>query len=764
MTQARREEPSLRSALAALAEGAARLSAAVLLAAGGSGAFAPMAVGLVAAAPPGLVSLITLMGAVLGYFLTGDAERALRYAGACLLTAAAVFTLRDLPLAERRFFRPLAAAVMSACTGFVYIFEAGLSLGAFAVFFLEAGVSAVAAWAFFEAMQPSDAWHFTADGTRKRASSLISVALLLSAAAGFRLFGAASAGRAIAALLVLAAAFSGGAAAGAVCGAVFGAAVDTACGTVFFTVAFTFGGLLAALFRKHGRLAAALACASAVTLCGLWLWETLRDSGAFFEMLAASAAFLLIPQAAFSPVRALLPAPQSGHGAVYERECERRRTLAAARAFRALAASAKKRGEAVHNDENIAAVFDAAAERVCRKCRASADCWQKGYQDTLCVFNDLTPLLRTQGSVSAADFPNHFTARCMRLNELAAAVTEEMRAQTLRRRGSVRAAESCGAAAAQYADMADVLVTVADGLGGGSAFDPEMEKKLVCYLRSLDIEASAAVFRDRGGRLRAELAGPHLRLLLRDGDYLNKLSAVAGTRLCTTEAGAEAGRLELFEAEPLSVSVGIASRGRGGEAESGDRTACFKTDAGHLCLILSDGAGSGEAAGRCSENAVGMLRDLLCAGILPETALRLLNSLLLVESAGEADSAAVDLLDLDLFTGGAILWKAGSPPSYAVFGGRVKRLAAPSPAAPLGALPDAAPGVQHLKLPPGSRLALVSDGVACGLDDGWLLTALAETRGESVQEAADRVALTAAEKFGGDDDLTVLLAAVEERV
>ncbi|MBR5381900.1 MAG: hypothetical protein IK136_04695, partial [Oscillospiraceae bacterium] len=412
---ARREEPSVRSALAAAAEGSARLAAAVLLACGGSGIFSPMAVGFVAAAPPGVVSLITLAGAVLGYFLTGNAENALRCAGACLLAAAAVFTLRDLPLAEKGFFRPLTAAVMTACTGFVYIFEAGLSPDAFAVFFLEAGVSALSAWAFFEALLPADAWHFTADGTKRRAASLLSAALLLSAAAGFRLFGAASVGRCLAALLVLAAAYAGGVPAGAVCGAVFGAAVDAACGTVFFTAAFSLGGLLAALLRKQGRLAAALAYAAAVTLCALWLWETLRDSGAFFETLAASALFLLVPQPVFSRIAGLFPSPQSGYGAAYERECERRRTLAAARAFRALASSARRRGETVHNDENAAAVFDAAAERVCRKCRSSADCWQTGYQDTLCVFNDLTPLLRAQGSVSAADFPVHFAARCAHL-------------------------------------------------------------------------------------------------------------------------------------------------------------------------------------------------------------------------------------------------------------------------------------------------------------------------------------------------------------
>lgn len=46
--------------------------------------------------------------------------------------------------------------------------------------------------------------------------------------------------------------------------------------------------------------------------------------------------------------------------------------------------------------------------------------------------------------------------------------------------------------------------------------------------------------------------------------------------------------LLLLEAEPLAVSVGIASMRKKGETVSGDRGTYFKTDAGQLCVILSD--------------------------------------------------------------------------------------------------------------------------------------------------------------------------------
>ena len=103
----------------------------------------------------------------------------------------------------------------------------------------------------------------------------------------------------------------------------------------------------------------------------------------------------------------------------------------------------------------------------------------------------------------------------------------------------------------------------------------------------------------------------YLRPLLELPDYLDKLSAALGMRLCMPEDGARGDSLLLLEAEPLAVSVGIASMRKKGETVSGDRGTYFKTDAGQLCVILSDGMGCGEAAQRESSMAVRLLERFL---------------------------------------------------------------------------------------------------------------------------------------------------------
>jgi stage II sporulation protein E len=114
-------------------------------------------------------------------------------------------------------------------------------------------------------------------------------------------------------------------------------------------------------------------------------------------------------------------------------------------------------------------------------------------------------------------------------------------------------------------------------------------------------------------------------------DYLEKLSAVVGVRLCNPEEGREASsRLTLLEAEPLAVSVGIAALKKKGESVSGDKGSYFKTDAGVLCVILADGMGTGDEAAKDSARVVGILEKFLRSGVDPAAAMKILNSVLLL--------------------------------------------------------------------------------------------------------------------------------------
>lgn len=63
-------------------------------------------------------------------------------------------------------------------------------------------------------------------------------------------------------------------------------------------------------------------------------------------------------------------------------------------------------------DEDVHAIFDCAADKVCRRCSICKQCWQRDYVSTLSALNDVsTPMLK-RGRAEAADFPRHFSDRC----------------------------------------------------------------------------------------------------------------------------------------------------------------------------------------------------------------------------------------------------------------------------------------------------------------------------------------------------------------
>ena len=76
----------------------------------------------------------------------------------------------------------------------------------------------------------------------------------------------------------------------------------------------------------------------------------------------------------------------------------------------------------------------------------------------------------------------------------------------------------------QYTDISQVLGRVAAELGSPNGPDPLAERRLLRYLRSLDLDAETAVYRDGRGRLRVVIESGRLTPLTRQEDYLEKLS------------------------------------------------------------------------------------------------------------------------------------------------------------------------------------------------------------------------------------------------
>ena len=331
-----------------------------------------------------------------------------------------------------------------------------------------------------------------------------------------------------------------------------------------------------------------------------------------------------------------------------------------------------------------------------------------------------------------------------------AAVNDGLRAALYRRQCRARIQESRSAAIVQCREVTQVLDAAAAGLSAPLQREPALEERLSLYLQGAGVAAAASVFRDTGGRLRAEISGP-LAGLEAQPDHLDKLSAVLGTRLCT-RAEAAPDRMTLLEAEPLAARVGVASMRRAGQSVCGDSETFFKTDDGSLYALLSDGMGSGEGAARLSGEALSILQRFLRAGVEPEGALRILGSALVL-CGDETGCATADILRLDLFSGKTLLCKCGAAPTYIRSGSKIRRIGCANTAVGLS---GCAPEKTELELKPDTLLVMLSDGVLENASDQWLRDKLLHFSGTDVKELAAQLLSAAMDAHGGEDDMTVL--------
>ena len=225
-------------------------------------------------------------------------------------------------------------------------------------------------------------------------------------------------------------------------------------------------------------------------------------------------------------------------------------------------------------------------------------------------------------------------------------------------------------------------------------------------------------------------------------------------------AQAEPQRPKSRSVPPLMALTGAASRKRSGEQYCGDAGSCFKTAEGVLYVLLCDGMGCGTAAQQDSGMAVELLARFLQSGIGPEGALQTLATALSLRAETAGGFTTIDLLEVNLFTGKAAIYKYGAASSYLRRNTRVMAVTGESLPAGAGSVQTSSPDTTRFTLGIGDCVLLLSDGVADEQREEHLREAL--RRYKPATEPKDFVSGLLA-RSGGEDDATALLVYIAER-
>ena len=174
---------------------------------------------------------------------------------------------------------------------------------------------------------------------------------------------------------------------------------------------------------------------------------------------------------------------------------------------------------------------------------------------------------------------------------------------------------------------------------------------------------------------------------------------------------------------------------------------------GHFHAVLCDGMGTGKAAAVGGVLAAPLTKELLHAGFESASTARLVNIALALKSDDES-AVALDALSIDLYTGDAVLYKAGAAASFLLRDGKAAVYSGDT--LPIGILGSVTGRRELLCLSPGDTAVLVSDG-ALAPGASWLRAQLVAHADDAPQKLADAVARAAREKQQDmPDDVTVM--------
>ncbi|MCD7842029.1 MAG: SpoIIE family protein phosphatase [Lachnospiraceae bacterium] len=431
-------------------------------------------------------------------------------------------------------------------------------------------------------------------------------------------------------------------------------------------------------------------------------------------------------------------------------------------------------------DEELRALLEDVKDRACAGCSYEEHCWQDAYYENCRTWYELLREMERSGDFSVMQ-RMQLRKSCERPGQLMLALRtgyEEARTNLL---WSNRLLEQRQAAGEQIARTAELFERTAEGFASRPQLEARITGKLRRELHFLRVELDQIrAFRQEPDRqeyyLVLHMAGKG-RLHFDRGSVVSARSVAEALSDCCGERmrpafncrGAVTPEPMLFHFVPdtkYQFFCGVSHITKAGELVSGDNFTMLWQDTGKVVMSLADGMGSGTAANLESGKVIELLEQFLTAGFPQETAVRLLNSGILLQNNSPVFST-IDLCMVDLYNARCDMMKSGAAPSFIRKDGQIEVIRADT--FPTGVLQKSDYESLHRQLEPGANIIMMTDGVLDAMPGEDHEQAMAElivrltTRNaqEYARRLMERVYLM--QELNARDDMTILVGTIWEK-
>lgn len=357
-----------------------------------------------------------------------------------------------------------------------------------------------------------------------------------------------------------------------------------------------------------------------------------------------------------------------------------------------------------NRSENKNAVSEI-SRQVCTRCFRRLNCWKNNYDQTVRGFRKM--ILSADNAVYA--LPQEL-AGCFKADELSRLNESLSRERTTKRLLEMRFSESRDLLFEQIRVIEEMIGAAGDRLD--VRYSVTASRQVQEKLRKFGIpHKNAVAYYNSANRLLIEIyfsASEMPESVPRICDLISDELRIPLSAAGPVDSGREV-RVRLFEKPEYELEVFSSTRSAGGNPANGDTSTVFCDGTGVSYVILSDGMGSGKKAAIESQLVVRMFRRLVSSGVNYNSAVKLINSIMVTKSQEES-FATLDAVRIDLDTCEMTIIKSGAASTIIRRRGGVVRIAAPS--FPIGIYERSEAYCTEETLDDGDIVIMCSDGIS----------------------------------------------------
>lgn len=417
---------------------------------------------------------------------------------------------------------------------------------------------------------------------------------------------------------------------------------------------------------------------------------------------------------------------------------------------------------------DINSIFEDISDKLCKNCKNCNKCWENKFSQTYQAACEMFEVAERKGTIQKEDIPDYFMQDCICIDDFIRETNRGFEIAKLNQIWSSRISESREVIAEQLKDVSSVIQDITGDIYEAVESPRSEEERVGRRLRSEHIHARDIMVFERGDK-RKEVylsAACHGGRCVTAKEAALVVSEALGVKMKVSDASKSVISREFenfifVEDTKFKILTGVARAMK--EAVSGDNFSLLNMETGEYMVALSDGMGTGKVASDESEMVMSLLEQMIESGFKAETAIKLINSSLVLKSDRQTFST-IDMSIINLFTGMCEFIKIGAAAAFIKRDNWVETIS--STTLPIGMFGNVDYDTVTKKLYEGDIVIMVTDGVLDSLKEENKEAAMEQLimgiKSKNPQEIANRILdkTLAQSNYAPIDDMTVITAGI----